>query len=135
MTIVTIEIDIKPQSCPNPLNTKSKGVLPVAVLGTADLDVNDIDVSSIKLEGVAPIKSSLEDVSTPVVNPQSECECTTDGADGFDDLTLKFDRQDIVAALGSVSDGDEVVLTLTGELKDGTPIEGTDCIIVKKKGK
>ncbi len=29
---VSVELDIKPQSCPNPLNTKSKGVLPVAVL-------------------------------------------------------------------------------------------------------
>jgi len=29
--VVEIDIDIKPQSCPNPLNTKSKGVLPVGL--------------------------------------------------------------------------------------------------------
>jgi hypothetical protein len=46
-----IYIDIKPQSFPNPLNVKSKGVLPVAILGTEDFDVSEIDVSSILLEG------------------------------------------------------------------------------------
>jgi len=129
-----VAIDIKPQSCPNPLNTKSKGVLPVAILGSADLDVNDIDVSCILLERVAPIRSAVEDVSTTVVDGE-ECDCTTDGADGFDDLTLKFDTQEIVAALGSVNDGDQEVLTLTGNLIDGTAIEGKDCVIIKSKGK
>ncbi|MCH8293437.1 hypothetical protein IH992_20340 [Candidatus Poribacteria bacterium] len=133
--VIEVSLDIKPQSCPNPLNVKSNGVLPVAILGTANFDVNDIDVSTIELSGVSPIRSDIEDVSTPVVNPQDECECTTDGDDGVDDLTLKFDRQEIVAALGAVNDGDEVVLTLTGELSDGTRIEGKDCIVILKKGK
>lgn len=35
-------------------------------------------------------------------------------ADGFDDLGLKFDTQAIVAALGSVSDGDQVSINLNG---------------------
>ena len=43
----TVDIDIKPTSCPNPLNVKSKGVLPVAILGTASFDVNDVDVSTV----------------------------------------------------------------------------------------
>ena len=34
-----VPIDIKPQSCPNPLNVNSKGVLPVAILGTDTFDV------------------------------------------------------------------------------------------------
>jgi hypothetical protein len=58
----TVLLDIKPESCPNPINTKSKGVLPVAILGTGDFDVTDIDVASISLEGVDPIRSSVEDV-------------------------------------------------------------------------
>lgn len=130
---IEVELDIKPQSCPNPLNTTSRGVLPVAVLGTANFDVNDIDISTVQLEGVSPDRSDIEDVATPVSNGQDDCDCTSDGADGFDDLTLKFDTQEIVAALGSVNDGDEVVLTLTGQLNDGTPIEGKDCVIIKKK--
>ena len=50
------------------------------------------------------------------------------------DLTLKFKVQEIVAALGSVYDGDVYLLTLTGEIIDGTPIEGTDCIVIIAKG-
>lgn len=124
-------LDIKPQSCPNPLNVTSKGVLPVAILGTVDLDVNDIDPSSVQLEGVPTLRSSIDDVSTPVADPQDECDCTTDGADGFDDLELKFDIQDLVAAIDAVNDGDKIVLTLTGNLLDGTDIKGQDCVIIK----
>ena len=39
---------------------------------------------------LSPLRSDIEDVSTPVVDPQDECDCTTDGADGFDDLTLNL---------------------------------------------
>ena len=58
-------IDIKPQSCPNPLNVKKKGVLPVAILGTADFDVNEVDPATVELEGVAPLRWDWEDVATP----------------------------------------------------------------------
>ncbi len=135
VTEIIIALDIKPQSCPNPLNVKSKGVLPVAILGTEDFDVTEIDLASIRLAGVAPIRSSIEDVSTPLLEKQDECDCITEGEDGIDDLTLKFDTQEIVSALGELADGDELVLTLTGELSDGTPIEGEDCIIILSKGK
>lgn len=164
-------VDINPQSCPNPLNVKSKGVLPVAILGTETYDVFDIDVASLRLDGVPPIKSSYEDVSTPLSDdalilassvfsngyyepPIEECDCTEEGPDGFEDLTLKFNTQDIVNALGEVNDGDVVTLTLTGELLiNETPsalrlasdvfsngyyyapsIEGKDCVVVIKKG-
>ena len=63
-------------------------------------------------------------------------DCTTDGPDGWLDLTLKFDNQEIVAALGAVEDGECLLLTLTGELFDGTPIDFVeDVIIIIKKGK
>ena len=120
---------------PNPLNTKSKGVLPVAVLGTANFDVSDIDVSTLQLEGVSPLRSNIEDVAAPVTNRQDDCDCTTDGPDDFVDLTMKFERQAIVTSLGPVSDGDEVQLTLMGNLNDGTAIEGVDCVVIKKKVK
>ena len=127
----SVSVDIKPGSCPNPLNVRSKGVLPVAVLGTEEFDVSETDLSTIQLAGVSPIRSGLEDVSTPVI--EDECACTTEGGDGIDDLTLKFNTQEIVEALGEVSDGDVMVLTLTGELLDGTLIEGEDCIRIINK--
>jgi hypothetical protein len=54
------------------------------------------------------------------------------------DLTLKFDAQELVAALGDVSDGDVLILTLTGALKPdygGTPIIGGDVVWILSKGK
>jgi photosystem II stability/assembly factor-like uncharacterized protein len=128
-----VEVDIKPQSCPNPLNIKSKGVLPVAILGTANFDVSDIDVSSVKLVGVVPLRSDEKDVATPFDGEL--CDCTKKGPDGFEDLTLKFDKKTIVDALGEVNKGDEVELNLTGELRDGTPIEGTDCVVITPVGR
>lgn len=134
LSVKEVFIDIKPEGCPNPVNVKSKGVLPAAVLGTENFDVTAIDTASIRLEGIAPIRSSVEDVSTPFVNPQDECDCIIDGEDGFADLTLKFDTQAIVGALGEVTDGEVRKLTLTGKLFDGTEIEGKDCIVVLVKG-
>ncbi len=127
-----ILIDIKPTSCPNPLNVKSKAVLPVAILGSDEFDVTDIDPASIRLEGIAPIRSRVEDVSRPVVDRQDVCDCTTEAGDGFDDLILKFCTQSIIGSLGDVNDVDDLVLTLTGNLSDGTPIEGSDCVRILK---
>jgi hypothetical protein len=139
---ISLDFDIKPQSCPNPLNIKSRGKFPVAVLGTNDFDVMDIDPSTLLLEGVAPVRWSIEDVSTPfssislAVDDARQtlsniCDCTTNGPDGYDDLTLKFSTQELVAALGPVNNGDELELTITGSLLDGTTIEGSDCVIIK----
>ena len=127
-----VHVDIKPGSCPNPLNVKSKGVLPAAILGTSGFNITNIDISSIKFEGVAPIRSSIEDVNTPANSPD---DCSSDGPDGFVDLCLKFDTQEIVSAIGSVEDGQEIALTLTGNLNDGTPIEGMDKVRIIAKGK
>jgi hypothetical protein len=124
-----VRLDIKPGSCPNPLNPKSRGVIPAAILGASGFDVADVDVSSLLLEGVAPVRSNVEDVSTPLIGG-AECDCTRDGPDGYDDLTLKFKTQDIVSAVGPVSTGDTLILTLTGVLLDGTPLEAQDCMVV-----
>jgi WD40 repeat protein len=129
-----VSVDVKPQSCPNRLNVKSKGVLPVAILGSEDFNVNTIDVVSIRLAGIAPIRSSYEDVAAPVLY-DDECNCTAEGPDGFIDLVLKFETQAIVEALGAVEDGDEWILELTGTLHDETEIVGEDCIIIRAKQK
>ncbi len=130
------EIDLKPQSCPNPLNVKSKGVFPVAILGTVDFDVLNVDPASVRLEGVAPLRSALEDVATPFIGVIDDAlDCTDEGPDGFDDLTLKFRTQDVVTALGAVSDGDVLILELTGNLTDGSTIGGEDVVVILKKGK
>ena len=89
---VKVSLDIKPQSCPNPLNVRSKGKLPVAILGNWDFDVRDIDIATIELNGISPIKSGFEDVTAPAANIDDECFCEALDPDNFEDLVLKFDR-------------------------------------------
>jgi hypothetical protein len=108
----------------------------VAILGTDNFDVIDIEIVSLQLVGVLPIRVDFEDVATPFAGDKQTCaDCTTEGPDGFVDLTLKFDTQEIVAALGDVQDGDCLSLELTGNLNDGTPITVEDVVIIKKKGR
>ncbi len=55
-----VSLDVKPGSCPNPLNASKRGVTPVAVPGDSDLDVRDIDMASVQLEGVSPRRWHLD---------------------------------------------------------------------------
>ena len=136
---VVVAVDIKPESCPNPLNVKSKGVLTVAILGTEDFDVTQIDPASIRLEGVSPLRWNWEDVATPFEPFIGKEDCMMDchelGPDGLMDLTLKFDIQEVIAALGDVEDEDCLTLILTGFLFGGMDIVGEDVIIIIEKGK
>ena len=134
-------VDIKPGSCVNPLNPKSKGVLPVAILGTHGLDVMMIDPSTIRLsrdgvEGeVAPIRVGYEDVATPL---QCELPASSDSlGDGAMDLILKFKTQEIVQSLNlwDVA-GERVTLTLSANLREefgGTSLSGQDDVKVLDK--
>lgn len=154
---IPVSLDIKPGSCTNPLNVRTPGpgiwsievdqpadnlgkinptvlgglssVVPVAILGSHDFEISDIDISSLTLEGVSPLRSSMDDVSTPTEG-SGDCACPIDEADGLTDLILKFDKQAIVDALGVVWDREIITLTLTGALNDGTPIEGVDCVMI-----
>ncbi len=137
-------MDIRPGSCPNPFNMnradfaagdnpKKGGVLPVAILGGGSFDVRDVDVASVRLEGVAPLdtKPRYEDVSRPVADA-SPCACTSERPDGLLDLALKFGNRDIATALerrGTFVRGESRALTLTGTLRDGTPFSAGDCVV------
>ena len=135
--VVYVDFDVHPTSWPNPINTKSGGLTPMAILGTADFDVTMIDPATLYLDlldgMVYPIRWAYEDVTQPA-GTDSDCNDTEEGPDGFMDLTLKFDTQEMIAALGEVNDGDELILKIVGNLMDdGLLIEGDDCIWIKKK--
>jgi hypothetical protein len=133
--IIQVPVDIKPRSCPNSFNVGEKGVLTAAING-GSIDVNDINVSSIRLKGVRPTGYSIADVSTPFapfVGKTGSNECNTFGPDGIPDLVLKFNAQNVAASLGSVKDGQTVTLQLKGNLTSGKPIEGEDVIVIVKK--
>jgi hypothetical protein len=149
-TIQLVSVDIKPGSCPNPINVKSKGVLPAAIMGTDNFDVTTIDPASLRLrlkgtedEGVAPLRWALADVGAPFEPFIGKEDCYEDCvdcscADGFLDLVFHFDTQEVVAYLGEVDDEDCLVLEITGALKEdsgGTPIIGEDVVRMLVKGK
>lgn len=138
---VAVYVDIKPGGCPTPINVGSEGVLPVAVLGTADFDVTTIAPTSIKLAGVLPLRWEMEDVATPYTINVDGCnidDCHELTGDGYVDLTLKFDTQEIYDAIAEVYDRECLILELTGKLKTANgelPIKGGDVVSILKKGR
>ena len=97
--------------------------------------VSTVDPASVRILDVAPLRWSYEDVTTPY-EPAEECDCGIEGPDGILDLSLKFKNQELAAALGAVSDGDLIPVTLTGNLKEefgGDAICGMDCFLVRLK--
>lgn len=128
---VGVAFDLRPGSCENPLNTKSQGVLPAAILGTPTLNVATINPASIRVAGVAPVRWSLEDVGRP-----GSCAA---GPDGIPDLVLKLDTQKIVRALqvsmGTLRDGQRIVVPLEGRLRNGTLFVGEDVVRLQVPGK
>ncbi len=116
-----LSVDVKPGSDINPLNLKSNGVLPVAILGSEAFDVAQIDPESLFLNGVSPLRWSFEDV----------CGLDLDDdevPDGYEDMTLKFSTQEITDSLGDVVRGDIVTLTMTGSLLDDSSIWGEETV-------
>ena len=113
---IQIVIDIKPGSYPNCFNINDHGVIPVAILGSADFDVNNIDPSTVQLEGLAvkavgkgnKLLAHIEDVN----------------GDGFDDLVFQIQDQN-----GAFTSGNGTA-NVTGTLWDGTPFLGTDSICI-----
>lgn len=102
-----MNLDVKPGSCPNPVNPKSKGVVPVAVVGSLDFDV-----------------------ATPFDG--EPCACHKLRGDGIDDLTLTFSTSEMSRALelNESPKGETIELVLRGRLQDGTTFEATDCIVM-----
>lgn len=110
---IPVDVDVKPGSYPNAINPKSKGVLPVAILGSPTFDVLDIDTDTVAVacmgvEGAA-LRTAVEDV---------------DG-DENDDLVFHVSMQ---AFPWGAAPGTEVTLTVEGKLLDGTPFFGDDVI-------
>lgn len=117
-----VSIDIKPGSDPNCFNNDGHGVIPVAILGTETFDVYDIDPISVELEGLGvrvvgkkseKYMAHYEDVSGPEGYP-----------DGYVDLVVQIEDGDGVWGSGTS------LATLTGEMKDGTPIAGQDYVCI-----
>ena len=111
----SVSIDINPGSDPNCFNINGHGVIPVAVLGDEDFDVNQIDVTTLSLAG---LKVRVRSNKGPL------CSIEYSNDDAYPDLVCHF--EDDPSSWNTAND----IATLTGSLLDGTPFEGTDSICV-----
>ena len=140
---IDVALDIKPTSCPNPVNTRSRGVLPVAIAGTADFSVSEVDVDSLSLAGVAPLRMGYADVTSPFfpeIPPMDCLDCLSSAPDGVPDLIMHFDKQEVLTALATMldrplEDGECIQVYLDGWTLDGKQIIGADNIHILSKGK
>lgn len=135
-----VDFVIRPSVCPPELNLrpveagsdnpKKGGVIPAVILGSTNLDVGDIDVATVRLEGSAPVRSHLSDAHGP--GGDGACACADPGPDGYTDLSLIFRSDEILDQLMGATG--QITLNLTGSLVDGTTIEGSACVAIKGVG-
>jgi hypothetical protein len=113
---LTLNIDIKPGSTTNPINLRSKGVIPVAILSTDSFDATTVDPASVCFGDAddasqrdcteAHAKGHLDDVN----------------GDGRLDLLLHFETQQT-----GIDPGDTTAC-LNGKTFTGTDVAGCDAI-------
>ena len=118
-------IDIQPGSCDNLVNFKSNAVLPVAVLGSAELDVSMIDPASIRLNGAAPVRSEYDDVGCTSGGVDYEVNTVLDETHMFSDpFPFLLDQVNVETASIIVTDvtgllvyteGDDYVINVIGD--------------------
>ena len=119
---VPLTLDIKAGDTQNAISLTDHGLLPVAVLGTTQVDVSELDPGSVRLGAAtlalrgsaqAPkLAYSIEDVNS----------------DGQLDLVAFFDIQTLVQ-LGILTSGTQT-LTLVANGFDHAPYAGSDAIVV-----
>lgn len=107
--VFPIIIDVHPASWPNPINPGSPGTIPVAVNGSATLNVRTLVWQSARFgpSRAEPLRMSYEDWNQ----------------DGHTDLMLKFDNP----ASGFTCGMTVATLTISGQ--DGEVYEGSDPIV------
>jgi hypothetical protein len=107
-----IKISIRPGGYmtpyPNRVAPGSDGIVAIAILPEDGLDPKSVDVSTLRLAGVPPTSSNICRYN----EQDEEALCVF-----FDSKNLRLKPSDRVAIL-------------TGKLKDGTPVYGSDSVLV-----
>jgi hypothetical protein len=104
-----IELDVRPSNERDHINTRSRGLVPVALLGTPSFDVRDVDVGSL---GFGPAHAPVE--------KRAKVRDVT--RDGEADLIVRFRSDETGLEPG------ETEACLEGALRDGTPLRGCTAV-------
>jgi hypothetical protein len=158
-------LDILPGHCPNNVTVNDNGcgdgdsgvggdddlarvrantlvpTVNVGLLGNA-FDVTQVNLGSVRLSlvnlnvdggEIAPLNAVFQDVGTPFEG--TSCHCTSAGPDGILDISMLFDKQEMIDTFGlnDFPNHAQVPVKSTGMLNDGEAIFGVrDCIRVVK---
>jgi len=114
---LTIALDIKPDSYPNSVNPYSRGVIPVAILGSDTFDVSTVDVTTLGFGpgGAAPAHNLADGFTY-------NDHLLDVNMDGYVDLVTHYRTRET-----GISCADETA-QLAGETMDGQALEGSDSI-------
>lgn len=113
---VTVRIDIKPNDNSNILKRSERTTIPVAIFGTKGLNVKNIDVASLSLQGLPAKKVGNSNRYTYSYRDVNR--------DGFADLVVSFTNS---SSWPIPEDG---LAILTGRLLDQTSLLGRDMVSV-----
>jgi len=116
--VVTIRIDIKPGSVRNPINLRSRGLVPVAILSTATFDAKTIVASSVCFGDAG--NASQRDCT----EAHGRRHVVDVNGDGRLDLLLHFEVQQT-----GIDRGDTKAC-LTGKTREGVDVKGCDSITI-----
>jgi hypothetical protein len=110
---MNVTIDIKPGEFPNPINLRSHGNVPVAILSSSTFDATQVDPLTVELAGAAV---RLRGQGTPMTT------FTDVNYDGYVDLLVHVRTEAL-----ELSEGDPQAV-LNGRTTSGTPIRGVDSV-------
>jgi hypothetical protein len=116
---ISVAIDIRPNSDVNRINQSGRGLISVALLGSDELDVADVDPTTLRFgPGQASPVHELTDSATLAEHIEDV------NSDGFADLVSHYEIQQTGLSL------DDTESCLRGRLLNERPFEGCDSVLV-----
>jgi hypothetical protein len=114
--MIEASVDIRPFVSQNIIVVNGRGLVPVALFGSANLNVRDVDLDTV---GLHP-KGRCDEAVPPVTQVFSDIN-----RDGLKDVVFVFKTQDLMLTPADTE------ACLHGNLLDGTHFCGHDSVVVK----